>query len=130
MQTYFHQLADTLNTLLKAGETYLASLSAEESNFVRFNKSAVRQAGSVKQINLSISLIANQRRAESKLTLSGMRESDEALLRSAVDTLRLDLDPLPADPHLLYNTSPLSSEHVGESSFPANKERISQAMTS
>ncbi|HEX9392491.1 MAG TPA: metallopeptidase TldD-related protein [Usitatibacteraceae bacterium] len=126
MQTYFHQLADTLNTLLKAGETYLASLSAEESNFVRFNKSAVRQAGSVKQINLSISLIANQRRAESKLTLSGMRESDEALLRSAMDTLRLDLDALPADPYLLYNTTPLASEHVGESSLPADEDMIEQ----
>ncbi len=128
MQTYFHHLADTLKTLLLGDEIYLASLSAEEANFVRFNKSAVRQAGSVKQINLSISLIANQRRAESKLTLSGMRDSDEALLRSALDTLRLDLGALPADPYLLYNTTPQSSEHIGESSLPADEDMIEQIL--
>ena len=128
MQTYFHQLADTLNTLLQGDEIYLASLSAEESNFVRFNKSAVRQAGSVKQIGLTISLIANQRRAESKLTLSGIRDSDEALLRDAIKTLRHDLSDLPTDPYLLYNTTPQSSEHIGNATLPADEDMIEQIL--
>ena len=43
MQTYFYQLADHLHNQTHVGETFLAYLSAEDSNFVRFNKNAVRQ---------------------------------------------------------------------------------------
>ena len=38
MQTYFYQLADYIGTQISGNETYLAYLSAEDSNFVRFNK--------------------------------------------------------------------------------------------
>ena len=128
MQTYFYQLADMLQTLLQGDEVFLASLSAEESSFVRFNKSTVRQAGAVKQIGLTVSLINQQRRAESKLTLSGVRDSDEGLLRSAVDGLRSDLGDLPADPYLLFNTTPQSSEHTGTATLPADEDMIEQIL--
>jgi predicted Zn-dependent protease len=126
MQTYFYQLADYINTLLHANEISLAGWSAEESNFVRFNKSAVRQAGSVKQIGLHLTLIAKQRRAESQLTLSGMMDSDQALVRAAIETLRLDLGDLPEDPYLLFNQTISSSEHIGASQLPGDDEMLSQ----
>ncbi len=129
MQTYFYQLADFIQTLLKADETTLANLSAEESNFVRFNKSAVRQAGSVKQIGLTVALIAHKRRAESRLTLSGNREDDEGLVSAALDTLRRDLGDLPEDPYLLYNLTPQSSERVGQSALPSDAEMLEQILT-
>ena len=128
MQTYFHHLADYLQTLLHPGETWLASLSAEESNFVRFNKSAVRQAGSVKQIGFTLALIAKQRRAESRLTLAGVRDNDEGLLRVAMETLRNDLSDLPADPYLLFNTTPQSSVHIGQFRLPADEDMIAQIL--
>ena len=118
MQTYFYQLADFIQTLLKADETTLANLSAEESSFVRFNKSAVRQAGSIKQIGLTVALIAHHRRAESRLTLSGNKADDEGLVRAAIDALRRDLGDLPEDPYLLYNLTPQSSEMTGPSALP------------
>ena len=129
MQTYFYQLADFITSLLTKNETTLASLSAEESNFVRFNKSAVRQAGSVKQIGLTLSLIANQRRAESRLTLSGMKESDQALIREALETLRRDLGDLPEDPYLLFNQTPVSTEHIGASQLPSDAEMLEQVIS-
>ena len=113
MQSYFYALADFVNTQLHANETTLASLSAEESNFVRFNKNAVRQAGSVKQLMLTLSLIKNQRRAESHISLAGVRENDEALVKVTLDTLRRDVADLPVDPYLLFNESVQSSEHIG-----------------
>lgn len=128
MQTYFYQLADFIQTLLTADETTLANLSAEESNFVRFNKSAVRQAGSVKQIGLTVALIANKRRAESRLTLSGNQHDDEGLVRAAIDTLRRDLGDLPEDPYLLYNLTPQSSERVGQSALPSDAEMLEQIL--
>ena len=128
MQTYFYQLSDFVNSLLTKNETALTCLSAEESNFVRFNKSAVRQAGSIKQIGFTLSLIANQRRAESRLTLSGMADSDQALIRAALETSRRDLGDLPEDPYLLFNQTLISTEHIGASKLPSDAEMLEQVI--
>ena len=129
MQTYFYELADFIGSQIQANETYLAYLSAEDSNFVRFNQSLVRQAGSVKQIGLTLSLIARQRRAESRLTLSGQRDNDRSLLISALETLRRDLGELPEDPYLLYNQIPMSTERIGESSLPPDADMLEQVLS-
>lgn len=128
MQSYFYQLADYIGSQIRAGETYLATLSAEESNFIRFNKSAVRQAGSVTQSILALSLISQNRRAEARVTLSGQTENDHALVRTSLDTLRSDLRDLPPDPYLLFNAAPTSTEHVGQSAVPANAEILDQVL--
>ncbi len=129
MQTYFYQLADFIGTRIQGTEAFLASLAAEESNFVRFNQGLVRQAGSVRQIGLTLSLIDRQRRAESRLTLSGQRENDEVQVTSALASLRRDLGDLPEDPYLLYNQVPQSSERVGESSLATDAGMLEQVMT-
>ncbi|MEQ1515812.1 MAG: metallopeptidase TldD-related protein [Usitatibacteraceae bacterium] len=128
MQNYFYAIADFVESLTQSGETTLAYFSAEDSNFVRFNKNAVRQAGAVKQIVLTLSLIANHRRAEVRVSLAGGRENDEALVKSAIDTLRRDLGDLPEDPFLLYNQTPQSFEHIGESQLPSNADVLDQVM--
>ena len=129
MQSYFYALADFVTTQLHANETALAYLSAEESNFVRFNKNAVRQAGSVKQLILTLSLIKNQRRAESRISLAGVRENDEALVKLTLDTLRRDVADLPEDPYLLFNESVQSSEHIGASNLPSDADSLDQVMS-
>ena len=126
MQTYFYQLADFIGTRIHANETWLAYLSAEDSNFVRFNRSLVRQAGAVKQIGLTLSLIARQRRADSRLTLSGQQDDDRSLVMAALATLRCDLDDLPEDPYLLYNQDPQSSERIGKSKLASDAEVLDQ----
>ena len=129
MKSYFFAIADYVQTLIATGEVSLANLSAEESNFVRFNKSAIRQAGSIKQIGLTISLIANHRRSESRLTLSGAQNDDRAMVRSAIEALRLDLGDLPEDPYLLFNQTPESTDFVGESSLPSDAQMLDQILT-
>ncbi|MCY7386899.1 MAG: TldE/PmbA family protein, partial [Burkholderiales bacterium] len=129
MQTYFYTLADFITSQTRVDETTLAYLSAEDSNFVRFNKNAVRQAGSVKQLMLTLSLIANQRRAELRVSLSGVRENDEAQLKAVLETLRCDLADLPEDPYLLFNPTPQSSEHIGQSQLPGDAEMLDQVMS-
>ena len=128
MQTYFYALADFINAQIHSGETTLAYLSAEESNFVRFNKNAVRQAGSVKQLMLTLSLIANQRRAESRISLTGERENDQAQVKATIETLRRDLADLPVDPYLLFNQTVQSSEHIGQSQLPSDAGMLDQVM--
>ena len=128
MQSYFYALADFVTSQLHANETTLAYLSAEESNFVRFNKNAVRQAGSVKQLVLTLSLIKNQRRAEVRISLAGVRENDEALVKLTLDTMRGDVADLPVDPYLLFNESVQSSEHIGASKLPSDADTLDQVM--
>lgn len=126
MQTYFYQLADHLHNQTHVGETFLAYLSAEDSNFVRFNKNAVRQAGSVKQMYLSVSLIANDRRADTTLSLTGEAGQDQSMCDASLAQLRLTLLSLPADPYLLYNIEPASSEHIGNASLPADDAMLGE----
>lgn len=128
MQSYFYSLADFVQSQIHSGETTLAWLSAEESNFVRFNKNTVRQAGSVKQLTLTLSFIHNQRRAESAISLAGIRESDQALVKATIESLRRDVDDLPEDPYLLFNQTPQSSEHIGESNLPSDADMLDQVM--
>ena len=128
MQTYFYELADFLGSQIQGNESFLANLSAEESQFVRFNRNLVRQAGSIKQSSLSISLIDSQRRAESRLTLSGQGDTDRAQISTAIDALRRDLADLPQDPYLLYNQTPHSTERIGDASLAAEAEVLERIM--
>jgi hypothetical protein len=47
MQEYFYALADAITASLHGDEFYTCTFHAEDSDFVRFNRSAIRQAGTV-----------------------------------------------------------------------------------
>ena len=95
---------------------------------MRFNHNAVRQAGSVKQLALSLSLIANRRRAAASISLSGEQQSDQAFLKGTLENLRADVADLPEDPYLLFNQTPQSSEHIGTSHLPSDADLLEQVM--
>ena len=118
MQQYFHELAAHLDTRLLAGEQYKCWLSGEASDFVRFNRSAIRQPGHVRQIYLSLSLIDGSRHAKTSMALTGGLVADRALLDRMVQGLRAQLPDLPEDPHLLVSTDVRSTEHVVVSRLP------------
>lgn len=110
MQDYFYTLADTLTPELRGDEVFTASFSGEESDFVRFNRSRVRQAGRVTQRWLSLDLIDGRRHAAASITLSGESVSDRERLRETVRELREVITQVPEDPYLLYATEVRSSE--------------------
>src|SRR5215470_76508 len=118
MQDYFYALADTITTLLQGDEVYTCTFRGEDSDFVRFNRSAIRQAGSVVQQFLSVDLIRGQRHAAADVALAGDLEEDRAHLAQVIAELRGQLPYLPADPHLLYATDVQSSVQQGENHLP------------
>ena len=61
MQDYFYTLADTLTSLLRGREVYTAMFHGEASDFVRFNRSAIRQPGTITQHTLRLDLIDGRR---------------------------------------------------------------------
>ena len=128
MQEYFVELADVLTSLLRGNEIYTCSFAAEDSDFVRLNHSAIRQAGSVSQRSLSCDLIEGQRHAAGQLALSGDLGLDRSRLTGFVTRLREQLPSLPEDPHLLYATEVRSSEYLGDNHLPEDSGAIVAAV--
>ena len=118
MQTYFNQLADAMTGLLQGEEVFTATFDSEDSDFVRFNKSEVRQAGSVSQRGLGVDLIEGQKHCAGSLRLSGEFDVDRARVEKMIKELREKRAHIPEDPHLLYATDVNSSESRSESDLP------------
>jgi predicted Zn-dependent protease len=103
LQDYFHEVADALTARLHGDEVHLTNFAAEDSEFVRFNRGAVRQAGSVSQRYLSIDLVDGRRHASGTVTLAGALESDVARIDALLGDLREKRSALPEDPYLVYS---------------------------
>ncbi len=130
MQTYFNELADQMQTMLEGEEVYTASFDSEDSDFVRFSKSEVRQAGSVVQHDISIDLIEGQKHCAGGLRLSGELEIDRARVQRLVESLREKRAFVPEDPHLLYATEVNSSDSAGENDLPEGGAAIADIQKS
>jgi predicted Zn-dependent protease len=124
MQEYFYALADAITASLHGDEFYTCTFHAEDSDFVRFNRSAIRQAGTVVQRFLTLDLIHGRRHAAAEVALSGDVESDRARISQMLTELREQLPYLPEDPHLLYATTVHSSVQLGESRLPDRTEAV------
>src|SRR4051812_39518545 len=127
MKSEFYELAGRLEKSLHRGETLLCNLAAERSDFVRFNKALVRQAGSVEQRYLNLRLLSNRRQASASLALAG-GDDDLAHAREALGNLRMTLGELPEDPWLLINDKPLSSEAERRGTLAPAAQVVEQAI--
>ncbi len=109
MQTHFYGLADTLTRELERDEILTLWFAGERSDFARFNRGKVRQAGAVEQRQLRVRLIGNGRQASASLALCGALADADAV-RGVLRELREVLRDLPVDPHLLIATEVDSTE--------------------
>lgn len=128
MKQYFLDLAARLDARLREGEDYQCWLAAEASDFVRFNRSAIRQPGHVRQIYLSVNLFQGKRHAEMTMALSGRIESDRFLLDRMMAALRSQLPGLPEDPHLLRATDVHSTDHVVAPRLPETVSLVEEVL--
>lgn len=114
----FQSLVQWLRTALHSAEKFTLSYNAESSEFIRFNKGSVRQAGHVHQASLDLKLINNGRHADVHLTLAGEPHLDQLRVANALKQLRETLPLLPADPYLLLNLDPWHSHNVQDQPLP------------
>lgn len=121
---YFEALAEAVCGAARPGERSSLLLKAESSDFIRFNRAAVRQATYVEQAVASVALTQGQRRAECRLTLSGQPDADAAALRGELATLRALLPDLPDDPWLLLPDVPAHSERHETGSLPTPEHLV------
>jgi predicted Zn-dependent protease len=128
MQDYFHDLAAFLDTRIQGSEQYKCWFSAEASDFVRFNRSVIRQPGHVRQNYLSLHLIDGLRHARSTAALAGDLDVDRAVLERMVGELRAQLPDLPEDPHLLISTEVHSTGQIVASRLPDTKVVVDEVL--
>lgn len=120
MQTYFNELASWANERLTGDEILTLYLDAEDSNFVRFNRNQVRQAGSVRQRGLSADLIEGARHATGSIQLSQDPTMDRAQLDTLIRSLREQRSVVPDDPYLVTSTDGASTEKISTTETPAS----------
>ncbi|NHN76640.1 TldD/PmbA family protein [Azotobacter chroococcum] len=123
---HFHALLDSLRPLLRADEGFTLDYRAEASEFVRFNRARVRQAGQVQQAYATLALYLGERHARFELSLSGAAEEDRARLRHALERLRTLVPALAPDPYLRLNREPWRSESVEAGTMPDGAAAVGQ----
>jgi len=128
MQNEFYKLADHLTTLLEGSELFTCSYSGEDSHFVRFNKSAIRQPGKVSQHEITLDLALGQRHTAGTITLDGDFDADKEKTARLLDELRGRLPHLPEDPHYLYATEVRSTERIQENRLPKAEDAVGQVI--
>jgi len=118
MKDLFFTLADHACAGLRGQEVLLLNFAGEVTDFIRFNHAQVRQPMTVRQAQLSMTLIDGRRRNEVTLTLAGSPLQDRGTVTAAVQSLREELPRLPEDPYLLYSTEATQSERVDAGALP------------
>ena len=124
VETYFRELADLLDAEREPDEQFLLNMQGEESDFVRFNRSQVRQAGHVRQLDVEVDLLAGSRHASGRLNVSGDLRVDWAALNQLLHGLRETRDALGEDPFLNYNTEPHDSYKHRAGELPTPEQAI------
>jgi predicted Zn-dependent protease len=124
----FNELFAHLESGLRGGERLTAYLSAETSDFVRFNQGRIRQPGSVRQASCSLTLTMDQRQANIHLSLTGNPDDDAQRASAAVQRLRDWLPFIPKDPHLMAPDVVSSSVSSAESRLPDATQMVTDIL--
>ena len=125
MEQLFNQLSETLLNNLQNGEDLKLTIGGENSQFVRFSQSKVRQSGLVDDANLSIVLINNDRTCSGSFTLKGNITADEETAMEELNRLRDEVGTLPKDPFVVMPEDTGSSREEYNGSLLNEEEAVS-----
>jgi predicted Zn-dependent protease len=114
---FFELIKDLAHTCTGAEQMH-AYLLGEDSDFVRFNRNRIRQAGTVQQYELQIALVSGQRHCIGSCDLTGHTDRDHSAALVLLEQLRQRLSQCPDDPYLHYNLEPRDTESDHTSELP------------
>ena len=118
MRDYFYDLADVITALLQPGERYTCQLQAEDSDFVRLNENRVRQAGHVRQLEISLDLMEGRHHSAAEINLTGNLDRDRGVVKELMETLRAQRRHTQADPYLCYSSEVHNSDETRKNRLP------------
>jgi predicted Zn-dependent protease len=124
MRPYFEHLAGAVCHAVPGIDRVTLYYSAESSDFIRFNRAAVRQATHVSQRYGSVSVIAGARQATARITLSGDADADARALLAERALLIDQLPLVPEDAFLQLPPTVVSTDRDAEGQLPSAQEVI------
>jgi len=126
MESYFHDVAAIVTSLIRGEEIHLSTFYGEDSDFVRLNQGRVRQAGAVAMRSLGVDLVRGRRHASGSVSLSGDLALDRMRIARLVEDLRARSTMLPEDPFLFYATEPRSTARRFTNRLPSGGEALEE----
>jgi predicted Zn-dependent protease len=124
MRAEFDHLADAVCQPVHSTDRVTLHYSAESSDFIRFNKAAVRQATHVSQQYGTVSVVAGARQAASRVALTGDRATDVQALLAERALLIAELPLVPEDAFLQLPIEVSSTEREAVGQLPSAAELI------
>lgn len=88
MEQYFKQISSYILSKKQAGEEVTVTLSGEKTQFVRFNKSKIRQGTDVHQLNLSIAIQKDEKEYSYGFSITGNLSNDQIKIDDIYQTCR------------------------------------------
>ncbi|HEV7912342.1 MAG TPA: metallopeptidase TldD-related protein [Albitalea sp.] len=125
---FFDALAASVCDSAAGAERITLHLKAETSDFIRFNRAAVRQATHVSQGHATLAVIDGARRIESTLSLTGHVDADSSALRAERAALLSQLPDVPEDPYLLLPDEVHASSRHQTGSLPSTGSLVSSVV--
>lgn len=128
-QTTFDALLSRLTDQAQGQEYAALQLTAETSQFIRFNHSRVRQIGEVRDGTLTLTLIDQGRSAQATLPCTAEVATDWPRIAASLDQLRADLPHLPADPYAVIPDPTVPSSATFSGALPPTDAAVDAVLT-
>jgi predicted Zn-dependent protease len=114
LELSFNQLVDFLKAQTPSDAAFTVNLTAEESQFIRFNQAKVRQTGQVQNGVVRLTYMQHQRSAYWEFPLTGDLDVDRQTAAYALENLQREVPTLPEDPYLVIPQGKATSREIHE----------------
>lgn len=121
-KNYFSQIVAFSQSLLIDDEKFIMELHAEETTFIRFNASKVRQPSFVQQSQVVIKFYKLNRIMTIQIPISTQLELDQAIIKKELLDCREWVARLPEDPFLVLPKDQEKSDVETDSYLPTDEE--------
>lgn len=129
LEVAFEVTIALLDDICRVDEQFTLSLTAERSQFCRFNQAKVRQLGQVLDASLTLTWILGDRSSYCEFPLSGDWDSDRILILSSVTDLRSELQQIPDNPYLVRPQGDRRSHAVHQGALLEPEQVIEQVLS-
>ncbi len=128
MDRYYSILNNYIFSLLDSSETLITNISGENSQFIRFNNSKVRQTGLIDDMSFSMTLISNNKKTAISMTLKGNEQKDKLLISDYLNKLRDNIKYLPEDPFIVMPVLSDSSKEINSGELLNYKDSVNHLL--
>lgn len=129
LEAVFRQIAHYLQDQRQPTEHFTLTLTAEQSQFIRFNHAKVRQIGHLDDATVHLTWMRDQRSSYREFPLTGHWETDRQQVDESLASLRWELPQLPENPYLVLPSGNQRSHAIHPGDLLAMEQVPTQILT-